>query len=60
MKYVLQKLSQIESTITNTELANHEIQLAGLDDIDAAENAPRQFMDKAIASKKEALDKFMR
>jgi hypothetical protein len=43
----------------DTELASHKVELAGLDDIVAAETAPNQFMDKAIAAKKEAMTNFV-
>lgn len=41
------------------ELSSERVELAGLDDIIAAEQAPKPFMDKAIALKKEALNNFV-
>ena len=54
-KSVYNKLFKEEAT----ELASYEVELAGLDDIVAAEAAPNQFMDKAIAAKKEAMTNFV-
>ncbi len=41
------------------ELATERVELAGLDSIISAENAPKPFMDKAIALKKEAMNNFV-
>jgi hypothetical protein len=41
------------------ELASERVELAGLDDIVSAEQAPKPFMDKAITLKKEALNNFV-
>jgi hypothetical protein len=58
LKTTMSKIAQIEQP-ERTDLAKHEVELAALDEIRAAELEPNKFMDKAIALKKEAQQNFI-
>lgn len=54
MKSVFSKIAE-----DKTELSKEEVNLSALDDLKAAESAPNQYMDRAIALKKEAKQNFI-
>ena len=60
MKNILDKINRAdEIQAKKVELEKHQIELSALEEIKAAELAPNQFMNKAIALKNEAKQNFI-